>query len=552
MAGNSIIQELQVPWERDELLEVRTGKAKSVFGLPDQSAIFKSIRYGPVAVDELGCQGDENVFELHGGPERALMQYCSRHYDAWSEELPGSAHHFRAGGFGENLVSRRANERNTCIGDRVRIGQTVIAEVTQPRQPCYKLNHRFQEKNMSRLSQESFRTGWFYRIIEGGFIQAGDEMVLLERPNPNWTIAQVQHYLYLEKENFEAMEKLADLVQLGSEIKTIFKNRLKKNFENQEHRLVGDGAIVVDTWAEYRLVQKRRETPSVISLNFEAVKPQNPAEPVLPGTHVRLKLGGRLIRAYSVVGGDRNKFILGVALDKSSRGGSRFVHENLQEGDIIGISNFVTTFPLTEKADRYLLIAGGIGITGLIASARKLRETNQVYHLYYAVRSMDEVAFESLLQPLNNHLSIYCRQESKHLDVLDVLRQADDNTHIYCCAGDRLMKAVQEGAKQLGLPDGNLHFESFLAQSTGEPFSVDLVESQRALEVPAKASLLDTLRSAGFDIPSSCEAGNCGTCRVGVHAGRVEHRGTGLLESEKETAMLSCVSRGIGHIQLDL
>ena len=114
------------------------------------------------------------------------------------------------------------------------------------------------------------------------------------------------------------------------------------------------------------------------------------------------------------------------------------------------------------------------------------------------------------------------------------------------------MKAVQEGAKQLGLPDGNLHFESFLAQSTGGPFSVDLIESKRALEVPAEASLLDTLRSAGFDIPSSCEAGNCGTCRVGVHTGRVEHRGTGLLESEKETAMLSCVSRGIGHIQLDL
>jgi MOSC domain-containing protein YiiM len=122
MAKNAIIAGLEQPWQKDQLVEVRTGKAKPVFGLPVQSAIFKSVRYGLVSVDKLGCRGDEHVYEFHGGPDKALLQYCSQHYDVWGQELPGSAYLFHVGGFGENLVARKANERNTCIGDIIRIG----------------------------------------------------------------------------------------------------------------------------------------------------------------------------------------------------------------------------------------------------------------------------------------------------------------------------------------------------------------------------------------------------------------------------------------------
>lgn len=146
------------------------------------------------------------------------------------------------------------------------------------------------------------------------------------------------------------MKELADLDALGGEIRNIFRNRLKKKFENQEQRLLGDSAMALDMWAEYRLIKKVKETPTVTSFKFTAVHPRQPTEPVLPGTHVRLKLGGRLIRAYSVVEGSRNQFTLGVALDRqSTRGGSLFLHENLQEGDTITISNLAATFPLAEK-----------------------------------------------------------------------------------------------------------------------------------------------------------------------------------------------------------
>lgn len=549
----SIITELEQPWERDKLIEVRTGKAKPVFGLPVQSAIFKSVRYGSVPVNKLGCRGDEHVYEFHGGPDKALLQYCSQHYDTWTRELPSSAHLFRVGGFGENLVAQKANERNTCIGDVVRIGRDVIAQVSLPRQPCYKLNHRFQEKNMSRLTQEQFRTGWYYRIMQEGSIQAGDEIVLLDRPNPQWTIARVQHYLYIEKENFAVMEQLIDVKGLGKESRTIFENRLKKNFENQEQRLLGDSVMALDMWSEYRLVHKKDETPTIRSFTFEALEPAKSPEEVQPGTHVRLKLGGRLVRAYSVVEGNRNRFTLGVACNpKTSRGGSLYLHQTLNEGANLTISNFAVTFPLAPKADRHVLIAGGIGITGLLASAGELQRKDQSFHLHYVVRSCHEVAFKSLIDKLGSNVTVYSDKQRTPFDVSKVLQQTDSNAHIYCCSGERLTNSVKKTATALGFPERNIHFESFQTSATGDPFSAELAESDRKFEVAGEESLLDALRSAGFDIPSSCEAGNCGTCRVGVRHGRIDHRGTGLLDNEKDTAMLSCVSRGVGHVILDL
>jgi len=550
---SSIITELEQPWERDKLIQVRTGKAKPVFGLPVQSAIFKSVRYGSVPVNKLGCRGDEHVYEFHGGPDKALLQYCSQHYDTWTRELPSSAHLFRVGGFGENLVAQYANERNTCIGDIVRIGRDLIAQVSLPRQPCFKLNHPFQEKNMSRLTQEHFRTGWYYRIIQEGSIQAGDEIVLLERPNPQWTIASFQHYLYIEKENFDVMEQLIHVDGLGKESRTIFENRLKKNFENQEQRLLGDSVMALDMWAEYRLVRKRDETPTIRSFVFEAVEPVESPEEVQAGTHVRLKLGGRLVRAYSVVEGNRNRFTLGVACDpETSRGGSLYLHQTLQEGAKLTISSFAATFPLAPEADRHVLIAGGVGITGLIASARKLQRNGQAFHLHYVVRSRHEVAFKSLIGDLGSNVTVYSNKQHAPFDVSRILQQADSNAHVYCCSGERLMNAVRDTAKALGFPKQNIHFESFQTSAAGDPFNAELAESDRTLEVAGGESLLEALRSAGFDIPSSCEVGNCGTCRVGVRQGRIDHRGTGLLENEKDTAMLSCVSRGIGHVVSDL
>jgi MOSC domain-containing protein YiiM len=136
-----------------------------VFGLSLQFTIYKTIRKEPIKVTKLGFEGDEHAFHSHGGAEKALMQYRARRYRTWKREFPQSDHLFTLGGFGENLVADNANEENIFISDGIAFGDEVIAQVTYPRAPCAKLNHRFENKDMSRRAQTMARTGWYYCVL---------------------------------------------------------------------------------------------------------------------------------------------------------------------------------------------------------------------------------------------------------------------------------------------------------------------------------------------------------------------------------------------------
>jgi len=543
------VKVLEQPWRGEKVLQLRTGKIKPVFG-KEQSAIFKHERSGAVTVTSLGLEGDEHAFEFHGGPERALMQYSLAHYARWREELPQSHDLFVKGAFGENIVARHANERNVNIGDIVQIG-TVVAQVTDPRQPCFKLNLRFQVKDMAKRAQDLFRTGWFYRILQPGTIQVGDEMKLIERLNPDCPVSKVQYYLYHDQKNEQAMRALVDVKGLGSESRNIFLNRLKKQYEDHSLRLEG---MAMDIWSDYTLASKKKETPRIVSLVFDAQEPREKPDPVLPGSHTRLRLGGKLVRAYSVVSGDSNRFRLAVALSESSRGGSQYIHNQLQPGDTLEVGKMEASFPLSAatECDKHIFIAGGIGLTAFIASAQYCQRGGHPYHLHYLVRNTDDVALKDHLHEFGNNITIYDKSMGKIFNITSLLGQVDDRTHIYCCGSERLQQAVEETAASMSIDRSRLHFEQFQISTSGDPFVAELSDSGKQIEVDGDKTLLDALRDAGLDIPSSCEAGNCGTCRVGVKSGKVEHRGTGLLEDEKCSAMLSCVSRGIGTIVLDL
>ncbi|KAE8442897.1 hypothetical protein EG329_002569 [Mollisiaceae sp. DMI_Dod_QoI] len=543
-----------LPQCADTILQVRTGKVKPFYGLSSNSGIFKTPHSQPVKVNTIGLEGDERAYIPHQSPEKAIMQYASQHYEFWQKELPESAHLFTRGGFGENIVTDKMSEDTVCIGDIYRLGKEVEIQVSEPRAPCFKLNHRFQVKDMSKRSQDANKTGWYYRVLKEGWIEAGDEMVLLERPHPKWTLVKVQWFLYRDRKNTEAMKELASLPEMGQETREIFLGRLTKgHFRDDNERLIG-GEENVLKWYPYRLVEKKKETPRICSFIFEAVAPSEQSTKVQPGSHVRVKLGqnGKLVRAYSVVGGDTNRFELGVALEKESRGGSKYLHEGVKIGDLLPFSEMKSNFPLEEDADNHVLIAGGIGITAFIASALAMKERGLKFRLNYAVRFSKDVAFIGHLERLGDSVAILDGSKAQRLDVFEILRRADSGTHIYICGPERLLAAVKTAADSLGFPEQNVHFEAFSASTSGDPFTVELAKSEKTLDVKEEETLLDILRDAGFDISSSCEVGNCGTCRVGVRKGRVEHRGTGLLDDEKEEAMLSCVSRGIGRIVLDL
>jgi ferredoxin-NADP reductase len=405
---------------------------------------------------------------------------------------------------------------------------------------------------MPTRSQELFRTGWFYRILEEGTIQAGDEIVLLERPNPEWTVARIQFYLYHDMRNKDMMREILRIKELGSESRGIFRNRLKKQLENQASRLLGAPEKGLTTWNDYKVLDKTSETTRIYSLVLEALAPSESPTVVAPGCHVRARLGGKLVRTYSVVMGDSNRFRLAIALSETSRGGSKYVHDKLHPGDLIQIGPITPSFPLAESADNHVFIAGGIGITAVIASAQHCQRLGILYHLHYLVRSADDVALKPLLAEFGSNMTVYDKSAGKPFDTAAILNKIDDQTHVYCCGPQRLQDSVSTTATELGINPHNLHCEAFEAATSGDPFTAQLAESNISVDVEENQTLLNVLRETGFDIPSSCEAGNCGTCRVGVKEGRIDHRGKGLPETEKCSVMLSCVSRGVGTIVLEL
>ena len=141
-------------------------------------------------VQRLGLVGDHQADRrYHGGPEKAVHQYPPDHYSRIAAHFPAAAIHAVPGALGENLSSAGMTEQTVCIGDRYRVG-TVELEVSQPRTPCWKLNHRFGEKRLAQFIQTEGITGWYYRVLQEGEIESGAAITLHARPNPEWPLAR--------------------------------------------------------------------------------------------------------------------------------------------------------------------------------------------------------------------------------------------------------------------------------------------------------------------------------------------------------------------------
>ncbi|MDP4031592.1 MAG: MOSC domain-containing protein [Pseudorhodobacter sp.] len=195
---------------------VQTG-TPCAFGPKGQpSAIAKAPVRGPVAVTLLGLAGDvQGDPAHHGGPDKALHAYPRAHYGAWRTDLPDRALLLADGSFGENLVLDRLTEADVCIGDIFRLG-TARVQISQARQPCWKLNIRFETPDMARRVQESGRTGWYFRVLVPGEVTAGDALLPEARPNPGWSLPRVHALLYRDALDAQALTRFAGLVGLSA------------------------------------------------------------------------------------------------------------------------------------------------------------------------------------------------------------------------------------------------------------------------------------------------------------------------------------------------
>lgn len=188
-----------------------------------------------------GLRGDEQADRrFHGGPEKALHHYAREHYPAWQAELGERAVLQAPGAFGENISTQGMTEADVCVGDVFRAG-TALIQVSQARQPCWKLDHRFARRGMAARVQASGMTGWYYRVLQEGWLCAGDTLTLSERPHAQWPLARVQGVLNRRVLDADVLHALAALPELSPNWRALFEKRAQAGqVEDWTRRLQGD------------------------------------------------------------------------------------------------------------------------------------------------------------------------------------------------------------------------------------------------------------------------------------------------------------------------
>lgn len=320
-----------------------------------------------------------------------------------------------------------------------------------------------------------------------------------------------------------------------------------------------------NTAFDVRITGMRIEAESVISLEL-----QSSDRSALPawtaGSHIDLVLPSGLTRQYSLCGdpgapgegSEIRPMRIAVLLEANGRGGSREVH-GLRLGQQLKIRGPRNAFEL-QPADSFLFVAGGIGITPILPMIRTAQRANARWHLLYGGRSRASMAFVREIEQLGReHVEILAADETGLLDLERIVTSAAGGAQVYSCGPAALLDALTERFASAGLSE-RLHIERFgaapaVAAGSGEALRVILARSGATVEVPHDCSVMQALRNAGHEVPSSCEQGVCGMCETRVLEGVPDHRDMLLTESERQRGnmMMVCVSRALTPtITLDL
>jgi vanillate O-demethylase ferredoxin subunit len=308
---------------------------------------------------------------------------------------------------------------------------------------------------------------------------------------------------------------------------------------------------------------RKQEADGICS--FELVRGDaGPLPAFEPGAHVDVHLGPALVRQYSLCGdpADIHRWRIAVLREPASRGGSAAVHERLQPGAMLQVSAPRNHFQLVD-APRSVLLAGGIGVTPILAMAQALHAGGREFRMHYCARSAsrmafrDEIASSPYAGVVQFHLSDGPAEQK--FDPVHALGRPDAGTHLYVCGPAGFMDRVLGAARELGWPEAQLHRELFagsvVATEHDAPFELRLARSGRTCQVPPDRTALQVLQERGVDIPFSCESGVCGTCVTPVLEGVPDHRDSYLTDAERAAndQFTPCCSRArTSSLVLDL
>jgi ferredoxin-NADP reductase/MOSC domain-containing protein YiiM/ferredoxin len=568
-----------VPWQ-----------GKTVF-----TGVFKEPVTGQRRVGKLNVEGDgQGDLEGHGGEQRAVFVYQLGSYRHWEHELERDD--LVHGQFGENFTIEGLGDDEVCIGDRYRIGSATF-EVSQPRVTCYRVGIRMEDPRIPALLVSHHRPGFYFRVLEEGEVQAGDEIRKLATGPEQMTVAEISALLYLPGHPRQQLLRARRIPALSAGWRASFDALLDEEAGRGNAGL--STASPPPAWTGFRRLEAtavEQESDSVISVRFEDPDGK-PLPAARPGQYLTLRIQPThadrpLLRNYSLSGPPGAGYYRIAVKREHDGAASGYLHSRLAVGDQLDAGAPRGTFILDKSQDPVLLISAGIGATPVLAMLNALAERHSARETWWlhGARSGREHSFAAETRTLlaecpNTCIRVYYSQpsaddvEGRDFDATghltpSLLLELDPprNAHAYICGPTKFMNEISAALASIGLGAAQIHTEPFGPEAASTPGiaagptraphlpsgpSADgpMIQFARSnLSVPWNkdyVSILELAEACDVPVRWSCRTGVCHTCETTLIAGDLDYN-PDPVEPAADGSALICCSQPHDEVVLDL
>ncbi|MGO4444757.1 MOSC domain-containing protein [Mycobacterium sp. 2YAF39] len=543
------------------------------------TGVYKNPVQGPVMVRRLNIDGDgQGDLSGHGGEQRAVMVYQTESYDHWQRHF--GRDDLVPGMFGENFTITGLGDDEVCIGDRYRIGAAEF-EVTQPRVTCFRVGMRLGEPEMPNLLVAHHRPGFYFRVIEEGFVTAGDEIVRTRRGRHELRVADIDALLYLPDRDVDMLSKAVDVPALSPGWQQSFAELLAAH-ENRAGAT--PPAVGVEPgWNGFRtlrVAETRRESPTVLSIELEAAD-RGTLPVARPGQFLTLRLPSgdpAPLRSYSLSStGPRYR----ISVKREDHGfASRWIHDNVRAGTVMEAAAPRGDFYLGDEADPVVLVSAGIGITPVLAMLHALAAQHSEREIWWLhiTRDAHTLAFGGEVGELIESLArarqhVFYTAEAGRPDAAAIAALGLPREAIaYLCGPELFMTGMRNALEGAGIDAARIHSELFGALPPINPGIKDVPHRTPHLPdgPPDTGAPVSFARSGitvnwserydsilelaeACDVPTrfSCRSGVCHICVTPLVDGAITYTQRPL-ELPAEGTVLICSAQPCSGVVLDL
>lgn len=583
------------------LISVNLGLPRDIpwRGKTVHTGIWKNPTPGRLMVRRLNIDGDgQGDLSGHGGLNRSVMVYQTDSYQYWERELGRS--NFSYGQFGENFTVDGLPDAEVCIGDRFRIG-TALFEISQPRVTCYRVGIRMDEPRMPAKLVAHHRPGFYFRVLEEGEVETGDEIIKVADGPEQMTIAEIDAMLYLSGHTSEQLDRALRISALSEGWQGSFKALLQQDARGSE--VTGNPGLAASSgpppaWPGFRPLRVsriERESASVISLALVAGD-SRPLVAALPGQFVVLRMQPKpdapsLLRNYSLSDLPATDHYR-VSIKREMNGlASAFLHDQVRVGDLVDVAAPRGSFTLKPGDTPVVLLSAGVGATPVLAMLHALAHeaSSRAVWWLFGCRNREDHPFaeesHNLVATLTRGKSYirYSRpgaQDRQGIDFDDPGHLAADmlknlgvprDADFYLCGPTVFLRDLTAGLAASGVSDDRVHAEIF---GPGKSLTPGIADTPRRPPHPPEGlagsgprvsfarsglnvcwdpkfpSLLDFAEACDVPVRWSCRTGVCHTCESGLISGSVAYQPEPLEPSARGN-LLICCSQPQGDLVID-